>query len=245
MAPTVKDKEKLRKDVKKDGGELSYTPSPSSTASTSSTTLPLTPWRDVEDVMDVLRTRINSHHSLHQHFSIRYNSVNSKKMEASYRTRLARQVPPRLPAPPCLQPLGAMRRMKRPLNWNRLLDDPVKSEEKRQSYRLDFENAWTQICKVVEAEVIDLIGLPEAIYIIRDGDTTEGILPAWYDAKTRSLYFRESEVSPKRIRHEFGHHIEEQGPVEIWLGLVSLLNWFSEEETAGAAYKRRANLCLC
>ena len=87
--------------------------------------------------------------------------------------------------------------------------------------------AWQEIVKLVEPEVLALIGLPDAIYIVGDNDDRMEGLPAYYEAKTKSIFMGVSHVSANQIRHEFGHYLEDQGPVEVWIGLASLLQGWS------------------
>jgi hypothetical protein len=110
----------------------------------------------------------------------------------------------------------------------------VEKKRNPESYKGAFGDAWKGIRAAVEAEVLDQVGLPDAIIIVPDGDKTLDGLPAYYEAKTKKVCFAESKAESDRIMHEFGHHIEEQGPVEIWLGLASLLNLFSGQRPLNA-----------
>ncbi len=116
--------------------------------------------------------------------------------------------------------------------WSKVLvfsgdkDDQGKPD-KGENYRREFEKAWTSIVELVDGEVLDLVGLPDVrVYTAEAG--IFGSRPAFYDERIKTIFFKSACVAAERIRHEFGHHIEDQGPVEIWFGLASMLNWLSE-----------------
>jgi hypothetical protein len=104
-------------------------------------------------------------------------------------------------------------------------DNPPSDVEVSQ-YESAFAKAWETITTQVEAEVLEAVGVPE-VHILGSGDEELGNRPAFYDEKTQTIKINYKNVSPERLQHEFGHHIEEQGPVEIWYGLATLLQVIS------------------
>jgi len=98
----------------------------------------------------------------------------------------------------------------------------------KNSYRDRFVEGWQNIRAMVEAEVLDQVGLPKRIEIVSPARAQALSEPAYYDAPKQISYFKPDAVSAERIAHEFGHHIEENGPAEIWLGCAALLNRLSE-----------------
>lgn len=90
------------------------------------------------------------------------------------------------------------------------------------SYQSAFDKAWQTITTQVEAEVLETVGLPK-VHILGSDNKELGSRAAFYDEKTQTIKIRWDKVTAAQLQHEFGHHIEEQGPVEIWYGLAALL----------------------
>jgi hypothetical protein len=44
------------------------------------------------------------------------------------------------------------------------------------------------------------------------------------------MHFQKERFTVERLLHEFGHHIEEQGPMEVWLGLATYLSRASADK---------------
>jgi hypothetical protein len=100
-------------------------------------------------------------------------------------------------------------------------DDPARKEE--------FTAAWRGITGMVEDEVLKAIGLPSIHVYMSYPEEIFGDRPCFYDEATQTIFLRASAVNAPQIQHEFGHHIEEQCPVEIWFGLASILHWMSAD----------------
>ena len=97
----------------------------------------------------------------------------------------------------------------------------------RGIYKAQFEEAWASIVASVEREVLEVIGLPNVHVYAKDPGTFGSNRPGYYDEETQTIYLTGGNLTMSSIRHEFGHHIEDQGPVEIWFGLALILNWLS------------------
>lgn len=91
------------------------------------------------------------------------------------------------------------------------------------------ENAWKLLSASVEAEVFAAVGAPSKIKILgptrreRAGKNEK----AHYDSQTTIIHIGAEHASPGPIAHEVGHHIEQQGAVEIWYAPASYLQRFS------------------
>lgn len=90
----------------------------------------------------------------------------------------------------------------------------------------------------VEAEVFEAVGLPNKIRVLdpkRDENELGHNEKARYANLTKTIYIAVQHATPTRIAHEVGHHIEEQGPVEIWSALASYLQRLSAGRPLNAA----------
>lgn len=96
------------------------------------------------------------------------------------------------------------------------------------AYKHAFEQAWEMILATVEHEVLTLIGMPN-VCLCPPGAENGDNRPGSYNENTKTMTVAGANLTTSSIVHEFGHHIEEQGPTEIWLGLASILNWLSKE----------------
>jgi hypothetical protein len=100
------------------------------------------------------------------------------------------------------------------------------------TFRDTFEKAWRDICLTVEKEVLDLIGRPQ-FHIYSNSDKSFGPV-AQYVREQRTVQMRIAGVTEARIRHEFAHHLEDCGPMEVWFGLASMLRRFGGDRTLQA-----------
>ncbi len=98
------------------------------------------------------------------------------------------------------------------------------------SKEVGFKKAWREICALVEPSVLKQVGMPE-IHILEDTDEGLGDAPGDYDAKSQLIRLKARNAT-ERIRHEFGHHIEDQGPVEVWLAAATLLQRLATKDGA-------------
>jgi hypothetical protein len=103
----------------------------------------------------------------------------------------------------------------------------VIQEPLSEAHRKNLLEAWGRIRDSVDEEVLNGVGLPR-VEILDPNNPELGDRPAFYDQKTKTMKFSADRVTVDRIMHEFGHHIEEQGPVEIWCALASYLASLSE-----------------
>jgi hypothetical protein len=86
-----------------------------------------------------------------------------------------------------------------------------------ETFRMQVGTAVTAISQWIEPGVLDLIGLPD-IVVHRIANPH-----ARYDEKEQKIHITRDTFFPSQIQHEFGHHVEEQGPVEVWCGLATFL----------------------
>lgn len=117
------------------------------------------------------------------------------------------------------------------------------SSRSDDEYREKIKEAWKYVADQVEAEVLQMVGLPEIMIYgpleppRRDEDyPTNG---ASYCPRTRTINILSTRLNEEQIAHEFGHHIEEQGPVEIWCGLTSYLQLYSRGPLLPPPQERR------
>jgi hypothetical protein len=107
-----------------------------------------------------------------------------------------------------------------------LADMDGSEPEPRVPYATSLTTAWRRINEWVDPEVLRVVGLPTVV-IRGNKDEQLGSRAAFYDEQTRSIHIHHDKVTPAHLLHEFGHHVEEQGPVEIWCALVCLLGRLS------------------
>jgi hypothetical protein len=107
-------------------------------------------------------------------------------------------------------------------------DFPPGKAEDPTKYQGHLESALDKITRWVEPGVLAEIGLPKVI-VHGPEDNTLGSRPAFYDERTQEIHIKSTAVTHERILHEFGHHLEEQGPVEVWCGLASFMRRVSED----------------
>jgi len=99
------------------------------------------------------------------------------------------------------------------------------------AYQTQIATACQKILEWVEPGVRDLVGLPD---IVVHGPEDPRFKPedeGEYDAKNKVIHLSLakliSENGAELLLHEFGHHIEDQGPVETWGSFASYLGRLS------------------
>jgi hypothetical protein len=93
--------------------------------------------------------------------------------------------------------------------------DTVSKEIRKQ-----VEAACKKILTWVEPALRDLVGLPKLVIHTGQGAS---LTRGFYDPEKQEIHLTLENVKAPLILHEFGHHIEDQGPVEVWCTFASYL----------------------
>ncbi|OLB74335.1 MAG: hypothetical protein AUI14_23820 [Actinobacteria bacterium 13_2_20CM_2_71_6] len=88
----------------------------------------------------------------------------------------------------------------------------------------ELSAACEALIRWIEPEVLDAIGLPKIIIHGPGSPAGKQREPAYYLSESQEIHFKHEGFYQERIEHEFGHHLEEQGPAEVWWGLTYYLH---------------------
>lgn len=103
------------------------------------------------------------------------------------------------------------------------------------------DQVWKSIWETVEGSVLGLVGPPNTLCVVSHGDERLNGARALYDPKTQTIYIEiiqtggaDWNINAGRLRHEFGHHVEEQGPLEVWIFAAEILQRLGRDELLAA-----------
>jgi hypothetical protein len=100
--------------------------------------------------------------------------------------------------------------------------------DRATAYDEQLREACERMLAWIEPEVLDLVGLPKLIVHGPD-DKGFGTTQGFYDPEEQAIHIRSDVIKDQLILHEFGHHVEDQGPVEVWCSMALYLNQLAGE----------------